>query len=75
MKLFFMSIALIASSGSFAQTVLEFDKTIEVSCFSEAKALGCVTPEGEENVTCIEAKKEKLTKQCQDMHQTKKNNK
>ena len=70
-----MSLALMTSTASFAQTVLEFDEATEVKCFTEARTLGCVTPAGEENVSCIETKKAKLTKQCQDMHATKMLNK
>ena len=70
-----MALALMTSVGSFAKPILEFDETQEIKCFSEAQALGCVTSAGEENVSCIEANKVKLTKECQNIHFAKMNNK
>lgn len=54
-----------------APKVVEFDEATEMKCHEEFKKLKCVTSQDEENVECVEAKKAKLSKDCQEMHQAK----
>lgn len=76
MKKFLLSMCLLVSAQAFAQTqIVEFDRSKEVSCHSEIKALGCVNSSGEENSDCVESKKAKLTSECKSIHETKRKTK
>ena len=71
-----MLIALASSVSAFASpTIMEFDQGQEMKCNSEAQTLGCTNGAGEEVSSCVEAKKAKLSKECQGMHSIKSKNK
>lgn len=60
------------STAGFSQTIKEFDETQEKQCHQELKALGCVNAKGEQDSSCAEAKKAKLSANCSKMHEEKK---
>jgi len=60
------------STSSFSQTVKEFDEKQEKQCHQELKALGCVKSNDEQDPSCAEAKKAKLSATCSKMHEEKK---
>lgn len=76
MKKILLSMCLLASAHSFADAtqIVEFDRTKEVNCHKEIKALGCVTASGDENSDCVESKKTKLTSECKTIHEIKRQN-
>lgn len=75
MKHLFGAIALMISVTTFAADNYraEFDETQELKCHEELKARGCVQ-NGEEKMSCAEAKKKQLSKDCQKIHEARKLN-
>ncbi len=66
MKKLVLTLSLAISASAFsAGKVVEFDQNQEKNCHQEAKTLGCLNSSGEENPTCLEQKKAKLSKACQ----------
>ena len=55
-----------------SEKIIELDQAQEVKCHTEFKKLGCTNNAGEENATCIEAKKNKLSPGCKNIHQARK---
>lgn len=67
-------LALLFTFNTFAGSYrAEFDPTQEIKCHQEMITVGCVV-NGEENITCAEQKKEKLSKDCQSIQAAKKRN-
>lgn len=76
MKKILFSMCVLASAHAFsASQIIEFDQAKEVKCHAEIKTLGCVSSSGEENSDCVESKKAKLTSECKNIHETKRQNK
>ncbi len=59
------------SLNSFAEIRKEFDENSERKCHQEAKSLGCVSSD-KENQACVEQNKTKLTAACQSLYEAKK---
>jgi hypothetical protein len=72
MKNFLLTGLLMLSTQAFSQTVKEYDETQEKQCHQELKTLGCVKSNGDQDSTCAESKKAKLSKLCSSMHEEKK---
>ncbi len=72
MKTFVMLLALgLTTSVLASERVIEFDQDQELKCHTEATALGCLKADKEEDLKCLESKKDKLTKECQGMLKSK----
>ncbi len=72
MKSFFTLIVFSLSVQAFAAgKVVEFDHSQEVKCHQEIKALGCASESDVELMECVETKKAKLSKSCQEIHAVK----
>lgn len=75
MKKILFSMCILASAYTFAGSqVVEFDEAKEIKCYNEIKTLGCLNAKGEENSDCVEAKKAKLTAECKNIHEVKRQN-
>jgi hypothetical protein len=73
MKKFIILVSMSMSAFAWSsEKVVELDQAQEIKCHSEFKKLGCTNSADEENVTCIEGKKEKLTASCKAIHQARK---
>ena len=64
--------ALALSTTGFSKTIKEFDENQEKACHQELKALGCVNSKGDQNNSCAEANKAKLSSTCLKIHEEKK---
>lgn len=72
MKKFILTGLMLLSTQAFSQAVKEYDETQEKQCHQELKTLGCVKSNGDQDSTCAENIKAKLSKLCASMHEEKK---